>query len=132
MAKFRYRRFQNDDGSVDMTPMLDIVFIMLIFFIVTAVFLDERGLDFTTPIGDSHNSSGTTIQIYVDKKDRVSVDQIPVRLQAVPARVERLMADKPDANIVLRTEQSARLDPVVFIKDQMNQMSRHTIVKVIK
>ena len=45
----RRRKTQSDDADVDMTPMLDIVFIMLIFFIVTATFLDETGIDLTQP-----------------------------------------------------------------------------------
>ena len=47
MARRRLRFNRNCEADVDMTPMLDIVFILLIFFIVTAVFLDEEGLDFT-------------------------------------------------------------------------------------
>lgn len=132
MAKFRYRKFQTDTGSVDMTPMLDIVFIMLIFFIVTAVFLDESGLDFTVPSGESSQSKNATIQIYLDEKDRVSVDQIPVKLAAVPAQVERLLVEKPKANILLLSEQSASLNPVIFIKDEMNQMGRDMVIKVVK
>ena len=51
MARRRLRFNRNSEADVDMTPMLDIVFILLIFFIVTAVFLDEEGLDFTKTEG---------------------------------------------------------------------------------
>ena len=120
-----------DDASVDMTPMLDIVFIMLIFFIVTAVFLDERGLTFAeaknnTP-PDEHID---TIRIYVDAKDRVSVDRIPVELRAVPLRVERLLANKPNASVLVMAHKDASLDPVVTIKDQMNSAGLQSVVKV--
>jgi len=50
MSRRLNRLSHEDQGEVNMTPMLDIVFILLIFFIVTAVFLDERGLDFTCRI----------------------------------------------------------------------------------
>lgn len=115
-----------------MTPMLDIVFIMLIFFIVTAVFLDERGLDMTTPQGEGTESERPTIQIYIDAKDRISVDRVPVTLKGAPSRVERLLADKPGANILLLASKQASLDPVIYIKDQMNVASRNTIVKVVR
>ena len=132
MARYKYRKFGNDDAQVDMTPMLDIVFIMLIFFIVTAVFLDERGLDMTSPLGDGPDTGGNTIQIYVDAKDRISVDRVPVLLKGVPSRVERLLADKPGANILVMASNQASLDPVIFIKDHMNMGGRNSVVKIIR
>ena len=132
MARIKYAKLNDDSAEVDMTPMLDIVFIMLIFFIVTAVFLDERGLDLTTPMGKGPDGGGNTIQIYVDAQDRVSVDRVQVMLKGVPSRVERLLADKPDANIVLMVDRAASLDPIIYIKDNMNMASRNTIVKVIR
>ncbi len=132
--KFLKRRKSLDSANVDMTSMLDIVFIMLIFFIVTAIFLDETGLDFTLPGSDSPACSdcGPTIQIYVDSKDHISVDRVRVQLNGVSGRVERLLADKPNANILLMADKDASLDPVVSIKDQMNQAGRNSIVKVIR
>lgn len=130
MTHFKRRRAE--DAEVDMTPMLDIVFIMLIFFIVTATFLDERGLDFTTPFGSGPDSHTSTIQIFVDGKNRVSVDRIPVTLSGVPSRVERLLADKPEANILLMASSRATVDPVVFIKDNMAMANLQTRVKIIR
>lgn len=132
MANFKYRRRVDDSADVDMTPMLDIVFIMLIFFIVTAVFLDERGLDFTTPGDSPEGKPSRTIQIYVDNKNRVTVDRIPVLLSGVPARVESLLADKPEANILLMASAKASVDPVVYIKDSMASANRATLLKVIR
>lgn len=132
MARFKYNKFTEDEAGVDMTPMLDIVFIMLIFFIVTAVFLDESGLDMTIPSGDGPVGPSQTIQIYVDAKDRVSVDHVPVTLKGVSSRVERLLADKPDANILLMASSRAALDPVIYIKDHMNMANRNTTVKIIR
>lgn len=134
MRHWKKRSGTQDRANVDMTPMLDIVFIMLIFFIVTAVFLDERGLDFSN-YPDSKNppiGGPETIQIYVDAKNRVSVERVPVQLDRVPLRVERVLADKPDANILLLVERRADLDPMVYIKDQMNVMGRQTKVKIVR
>jgi len=126
------RRRTSDDATVDMTPMLDIVFIMLIFFIVTAVFLDEKGLDFTKLSDGGVPSKESTIQIFVDEKDRVSVDRVPVRLSGVSARVERLLSDKPNANILFMASHKATLDPIVNIRDKMNQSGRPTVLKIIE
>lgn len=129
----KHARRAIDDASVDMTPMLDIVFIMLIFFIVTAVFLDEKGLNFAqAPDKEPAGPVPPTIQIFVDAKNRVSVDRVPVELNAVSLRVERLLADKPEASVLLMTHTNASLDPVAVIKDQMNLAGRNTVIKVIR
>ncbi len=132
MRKFSFHKHRDDDATVDMTPMLDIVFIMLIFFIVTAVFLDERGLDFTVPNGGDTGNPAATIQIYVDARNRVSVDRVPVTLSSVPLRVERLLADKPEASILLMASAKAAVDPVVDIKDKMAIAGRQTRIKIIR
>ena len=123
---------RSDEADVDMTPMLDIVFIMLIFFIVTAVFLDERGLDFAQapPEPLTPTPPAPAISIYVDSKNAVSIDNEASELSSVASRVERLMADKPNAVISLRADAQASLDPVIYIKDQMALAGRETVMKI--
>lgn len=133
MSFTRTRRSRRSDAAdVDMTPMLDIVFIMLIFFIVTATFLDERGLNLTEPPQSDITPTPPTpaISIYVDAKNAVSVDSQATELSSVASRVERLMADKPNAVISLRADAQASLDPVVYIKDQMALAGRETVMKI--
>ena len=123
---------RSDEADVDMTPMLDIVFIMLIFFIVTATFLDEQGLDFAQapPEPLTPTPPAPAISIYVDSKNAVSIDNEASELSSVASRVERLMADKPNAVISLRADAQASLDPVVYIKDQMALAGRETVMKI--
>lgn len=133
MSFSRTRRSRrSDEAEVDMTPMLDIVFIMLIFFIVTATFLDEQGLDFAQPAESLIPPSPPTqaISIYVDAKNAVSVDSVAAELSSVSSRVERLMAEKPNAVISLRADAQASLEPVVYIKDQMALAGRETVMKI--
>ena len=133
MSFTRTRRSRRSDAAeVDMTPMLDIVFIMLIFFIVTATFLDEGGLDFTQapPAPTTPTPPTPAISIYVDAKNAISVDNEVAELSSVASKVERLMADKPNAVISLRADAQASLDPVVYIKDQMILAGRETIMKI--
>lgn len=127
-----HRSRRSDDAEVDMTPMLDIVFIMLIFFIVTATFLNEKGLNFTQPPPSLALPIELTpaISIYVDAKDSVSVENVSVELSAVASRVERLIAEKPKAVISLRADAKASLDPVVYIKDQMKLAGRDMVMKI--
>ena len=130
-ARTRKNR-RSDEADVDMTPMLDIVFIMLIFFIVTATFLDEQGLDFAQapPEPLTPTPPAPAISIYVDSKNAVSIDNEASELSSVASRIERLMADKPNAVISLRADAQASLDPVVYIKDQMALAGRETVMKI--
>jgi len=132
MSFTRTRKFRrSDDADVDMTPMLDIVFIMLIFFIVTATFLDEQGMDFSqAPYSETPINPPPAISIYVDAKNAISIDNEAAELSSVASRVERLLADKPNAVISLRADAQASLDPVVYIKDQMALAGRETVMKI--
>jgi len=114
-----------DEGGVDMTPMLDIVFILLIFFIVTAVFLDEKGVDFTQAQGEAPlGTPSAAIRINIDGADKVSVEGRIVPLSLVASEVERYLVDRPDAIIDLRADKTARLQNVVTVKDDMEQAGR--------
>ena len=72
--KHRFRH-DNDEAKVDLTPMLDIVFIMLIFFIVTATFVREAGLDVTKPddIDEPKPTQVVALRIVVDRNDRIEI-----------------------------------------------------------
>jgi len=126
------RNRRSDEAEVDMTPMLDIVFIMLIFFIVTATFLDEKGLDFTQapPAPQTPAPPVQAISIYVDAKDAVSIDNEQAELLSVISRVERVMAEKPNAVISLRADAQASLNSVIYIKDQMTLAGREVVMKI--
>jgi len=128
------RNRRSDEAEVDMTPMLDIVFIMLIFFIVTATFLDEKGLDFTQapPAPQTPAPPVQAISIYVDAKDAVSIDNEQAELLSVISRVERVMAEKPNAVISLRADAQASLNSVIYIKDQMTLAGREVVMKIDK
>lgn len=116
---------RNEEG-VDMTPMLDIVFILLIFFIVTAVFIDETGIDFTQANSDiiTENTS-PVISIVIDETDKVSVEGRIVSLAFVESEVQRHLVYRPDASIDLRAAETSRLMNVVTIKDEMEQAGRN-------
>ena len=131
LHKIRRRRVAQD-AEVNMTPMLDIVFIMLIFFIVTATFLDEQGMDFAIPPDGPTGPPTPSILVYVDAQNKVSVNAVRAELSAVPLRVERLMAENPKALISLRAASQAALDPIIYIKDQMTVAGRNTTILIDK
>ncbi len=126
MSRRLIKSVQRDDEGVDMTPMLDIVFILLIFFIVTAVFIDETGVDFTQANGESASDiSSAVIRIVIDETDQISVEGRLVSLASVESEVQRHLVNRPDAVIDLRAAETSRLMNVVAIKDDMEQAGRN-------
>ena len=130
----RARSRQADDADVDMTPMLDIVFIMLIFFIVTATFLDEEGIDLTRPDQDDSDVPSEpkpAITVYVDDTSQCSVDGRRTTCDRVALSVERLLAEKPDANIILRVSEASQHRVLVELKDEFDSSSLNSVIEVV-
>lgn len=133
----RSRRAQAaDEGEVDMTPMLDIVFIMLIFFIVTATFLDETGIDLTQPPpppdSDIPPPDSQAITVYVDSRDSCVVDGRPLGCDRAMLEVERLLAEKPKASIILRLDEKATHKNLVMLKDGLDQAQLASKIEIIR
>jgi biopolymer transport protein ExbD len=103
--------------------MLDIVFIMLIFFIVTASFVKEFGIDL------SRSSSGVetareqaVILITISATDRIWIDRRPVGIGSVRANIERLLAENPNAPVVIRPDVSSSNGILVKVLDLARQV----------
>ncbi len=131
----RIRKKGVDDSDIDMTPMLDIVFIMLIFFIVTATFLSEQGIDLTQPPvppdQDNNPDPKPAIVVYVDARNQCSVDNNSTECDRVALVVEGTLGEKPGANIILRVSESAKHGNLVFLKDSFDQKGLPTKIEII-
>ena len=132
----RSRRTQGgDDGEVDMTPMLDIVFIMLIFFIVTATFLDETGVDITQPPASDNtppdSKPNPAIQVYVDARDNCSVDGKATVCEDVILDVETLLSQKPNAAIILRMAYEAKHNNLIKLKDEFDSAGLKSKIEIL-
>ncbi|PHR94358.1 MAG: energy transducer TonB [Robiginitomaculum sp.] len=124
-----------DDSDIDMTPMLDIVFIMLIFFIVTATFLSEKGIDLTPPPpppdSDITPPSKPAIVVYVDARNQCSVDGNSTECDRVTLVVEGTLGEKPGANIILRVSELAQHGNLVYLKDSFDQKGLSSKIEII-
>ncbi len=131
----RTRKKPVDDSDIDMTPMLDIVFIMLIFFIVTATFLSEQGIDLTQPppppIDDNPPPPKPAIIVYVDARNQCSVDSNSTECDRVALVVEGTLGEKPGANIILRVSELAKHGNLVFLKDSFDQKGLSSKIEII-
>ena len=130
------RNSQPDEADVDMTPMLDIVFIMLIFFIVTATFLDEDGIDLTQPPPPPPDSTPPTdtpaITVYVNETNQCAVDGRSTGCDRVTLAVERLLADKPGAAVILRMDERAQHKILVELKDGLDTNGLASKIEIIR
>ena len=112
----------DEESSIDMTPMLDIVFIMLIFFIVTATFVKETGIDVTRP--DSETAVQQTkvgILIAIDAQNEIWINRRKIDLSALRANVERLRAENPQGGAVIQADKAARTGILVDVMDRLRQ-----------
>ena len=93
-----------DENEINLTPMLDVVFIMLIFFIVTASFIKESGLDVNRPDAPMTESKpeDANILVLINANDEIWIDRRLIDPRAVRANIERLHAENPDGSVVIQ------------------------------
>jgi biopolymer transport protein ExbD len=109
-----------DDTELDMTPMLDIVFIMLIFFIVTTSFVKESGVTVNTPQAQTASrQENANIFIAITAAGEVWIDRRPVDPRSVRAIVARLHADNPEGSVIIQADAEAATHMLVEVMDQV-------------
>ena len=109
-----------DDMDINITPMLDIVFIMLIFFIVTTSFVKETGSDPDRPAAQTATAkAAANILIGVDNKGGIWMDRRPVRLNQVRQIIENTVAENPESSAVLIADE---VSPAGIVLDVMEQV----------
>ena len=121
----RRRRQGNDQADVNMTPMLDIVFILLIFFIVTATFLQEQGIDLRPPPPSQTPPEETNPVIVVQITDQnlVFVNQDATSQFRVMAAVSRIRAEQPNSAVLIEVADDAEHGTMVYLVDELRAKS---------
>lgn len=111
---------ESDDSTVDMTPMLDIVFIMLIFFIVTTSFVKESGVTVSRPSAQTaaEDKKGN-IMVAIKPNGEIWIDKRAVDVRSVRANVEKLKAESPESAVVIQADTEARTGVLVKVMDQI-------------
>ena len=115
-----------DDGEeqINLTPMLDVVFIMLIFFIVTATFVKEVGLDVNQPEDDKPKTidpDKRSIVVRITSRDRIVIAQRDVDWRSVRANIERLHAENPEAPVIIQPHPDSRTESMIHVMDSARQ-----------
>lgn len=112
---------EEEESEINLTPMLDVVFIMLIFFIVTAVFVREPGVEVVRPGAETAETSRGSIFIAVTAGDEIWIDRRQVDLASVRAAVERLAAEYPEGGVIVQADQGARNRVLIQVLDAVKQ-----------
>ena len=113
-------RGEDSENKINLTPMLDVVFIMLIFFIVTATFVKEIGLDVNQPDDDKPKTidpDKKSIVVRISNRDRIVIAQRDVDYRAVRANIERLHAENPEAPVIIQPHPDSTTDVMIHIMD---------------
>jgi len=112
------RRRKVEQSEVNMTPMLDVVFIMLIFFIVTASFVKEAGVDVIRPPAVTAESKDKgNILIAITENGQIWIDRRQVDPRSLRASIERLHGENPNGAIVIQADQKSQNHLLIAVMD---------------
>ena len=113
---------QDEDEGINLTPMLDVVFIMLIFFIVTASFVKEAGIDVLRPNAPTAVSKkSANILIAISAKNEIWIDNRQIKPQAVRAEIERLHAENPEGEVMIQADREAYSETLLLVMGAAQQ-----------
>ena len=114
------RHAHTEEAEINITPMLDIVFIMLIFFIVTTSFTKETGATLTKPLAEQAVSlRNGTILIGIRSNDEIWMNKREIEIREVRSLVERAKAENPEGSVVIVADKDSRIGTLTRIMDQV-------------
>ncbi len=109
-----------NDAEIDMTPMLDIVFIMLIFFIVSTSFVREAGVEIERPVSSTAEvKENQGVMLAITANDEVWLDRQPVDVRMIRPTLERLKVEQPDLGVMIQADKDAKTGLLVEVMDQV-------------
>jgi len=111
-----------EDAEINMTPMLDIVFIMLIFFIVTATFVKTAGVEVRKPAAvTAEQKDRASIMIAVTETDEVWINRRKVEVESLPSVIEKLHAENPRGTVVVQVDRQAKAGLLIAVTEAVNE-----------
>ena len=114
------RHSKNEEAQIDLTSMLDIVFIMLIFFIVTTTFIKETGVEVNRPNASTAvTDKKGNILIAITENNEIWIDKRMIDIRAVRANVERMKAENPEGSVIIQADENSKTGLLVETMDQV-------------
>lgn len=115
----RFRRKKDDISDVDMSPLIDMVFILLIFFMVSSTFVKDMKLDLERPGASSATrASSKVIRVYIDNKADVYIDNQPIKLWAVQGKLRDMLRTSTNKSVLVITDNSIAVEKLIELVDQ--------------
>jgi biopolymer transport protein ExbD len=118
-----------EENEINLTPMLDVVFIMLIFFIVTASFIKEAGIDVNRPDAPVTESKpeDANILVVINANDEIWIDRRLIDPRALRANIERLHAENPQGSVVIKADKKSTNKMLVTVMDSSRNAGVYNI-----
>jgi biopolymer transport protein ExbD len=114
---------EEEDNEINLTPMLDVVFIMLIFFIVTASFIKEAGIDVSRPDAvTADKQEDAAILIAISANDEIWIDRRETDPRALRTAIERLHSENPKGSIVIQADENSTNEILVIVMEAAKQV----------
>ena len=114
-AANRFSR-SDEESDINLTPMLDVVFIMLIFFIVTATFIKQAGIEVYRPEALTGEQKPTvSVLIAISSNGDIWIDKKRVDVNSVRAHIERLHAENPKGGLVIQADRDAKAEKTIAV-----------------
>ena len=113
-----------EDSDIDITPMLDVVFIMLIFFIVTASFVKESGIDINKPPASNEPPDADApkpIVVEINEVNEIRIDDRVVDTRAIKPTITRMKAESPDSSVIVKVAKKSKTSAVVKAIDGIRE-----------
>ena len=112
----------NEESQVDLTPLIDVVFIMLIFFIVTATFVKETGIDVNRPDAPTAEvKKKANILIAIDSNNNIWLDRRKIDIRSVIPNIKRLRSENPQGSVVIQADEESKNKVLVEVMDAARQ-----------
>ena len=109
---------QDESEEINMTPLLDVVFILLIFFIVTASFVKEAGIEVNRPeAATAVKKERANILVAISDKGEIWINKRRIDIRAVQANIERLKAENPQGTVVIQADKKSTTDVLIKVMD---------------
>lgn len=124
----RYRETRESDNQIDIAPMIDVVFILLIFFMVTTTFVKDMKLELDRPSAASASSaSSKSVRLFIDKNGDTYLDGEPVRLWLIQSKLRELLATSTSKTVLVVTDEGVPSGKLVEVIDQARMSGAQSV-----
>jgi len=115
----RYRKRQNEEQTIDMSPLIDMVFILLIFFMVSATFVKDMDLEIDRPKASSATPSSTkALRVYIDVSGDTYLDNQPIRVWMIQSKLRDMLRSSTDSSVLVVTDEGVPARKLIEVVDQ--------------